>query len=121
MNTMKFFMVALMCMMVSNVCLAGDHIISPKQLPKAAQQYIRQYHPGQIIVYAEVDYDFGRPKYEVKLMNGIELKFDARGYCYKIEFGEDYRSVRRSFPARRHDARKYHDYDDDDDFDDFDD
>ncbi len=39
MRTLKLFMVALMCMMVTNVCFANDHLISPDQLPKAAQHY----------------------------------------------------------------------------------
>ena len=122
MKTMKFFMVALMCMMVSNVCLAGDRVISPRQLPKAAKQYIKQHYQGQAIVYAEVDYDFGHVKYEVKLGNGVELKFNARGSCYRVDYDDDYYSFWNMRPVRHSKVKIHRDYDDDDDdFDGFDD
>ena len=116
MKAIKFLMAALMCFMVSTASFAGDRIISPNQLPKAAKLYIQNHFKGQRIAYAEIDYDYGRKKYEVKLMNGVELKFDARGNCYDIDHNRGYYR-----PAARHHghvpARVYYD-DDDDDFDD---
>lgn len=116
MRTIKFFMAALMCFMVSTVCFAGDHVISPSQLPKAAKVYIERHYRGQRIAYAEVDYDHGRKKYEVKLMNGVELKFDSRGNCYKIDYDDDYYRARAKYPQGQVRSRVH--YDDDDDFDD---
>ena len=118
MRTIKFFMAALMCLMVSTTCLADDHLIPPSQLPTAAKAYIHNHFKGQRIAYAEVDYDFGRKHYEVKLMNGVELKFDARGNCYKIEYDDDYYRARPSYPHGKINVRIYHDDDDDFDFDD---
>jgi len=89
MRTFKIFMVALICMMVSSVAFA-DRVISPNQLPKAAKVYIQKHYKGQRIVYADVDWDDGFKRYEVKLSNGVELKFDARGNCYKIDYDDDY-------------------------------
>ncbi|MBP3757353.1 MAG: PepSY-like domain-containing protein [Prevotella sp.] len=89
MRTFKIFMVALICMMVSTVAFA-DRVISPSQLPKAAKVYIQKHYKGQRIIYADVDYDHGFKKYEVKLSNGVELKFDGRGNCYKIDYDDDY-------------------------------
>ena len=81
MRTIKFFMAALLCLMVSTACLAGDRIISPNQLPKAAKTYIQQNFKGQSIAYAKVDWDDGRKTYEVRLSNGVEVKFNSRGAC----------------------------------------
>ena len=111
---MRIFMAALMCMMVSTVCFAGDRIISPNQLPKAAKLYIQKNFKGQRIAYAEIDYDYGRKKYEVKLTNGVELKFDARGNCYKIDHDDDYYRARTYNHQAQPRARVY--YDDDDDY-----
>lgn len=112
MRTIKFFMAALLCLMVSTAAFAGDHIISPNQLPKAAKLYIHKNFKGQRIAYAEIDYDHGRKKYEVKLMNGVELKFDARGNCYKIDYDDDYYRVRNHYPKGK--KRVIIHYDDDD-------
>ena len=124
MRTFKLFMVALMCMMVSNVCFANDHLIPPGQLPKAAQHYIHQHFKGVRIAYAEIDFEQGHTKYEVKLVNGVELKFDVRGNCYKVDY-EDDRHIGRPLDSPRHpDVRIHFDFDDDDfdfDDDDFDD
>lgn len=116
MKTIQFFMAALMCLMVSTACFAGDRVISPNQLPKAAKVYIHQHFKGQRIAYAEVDYDYGRKKYEVKLMNGVELKFDARGRCYDIDYDDNYYRPRAKHPKGKIHVRVYHDDDDDDDF-----
>ena len=115
MKTIQFFMAALMCLMVSTACFAGDRVISPNQLPKAAKVYIHQHFRGQRIAYAEVDYDYGRKKYEVKLMNGVELKFDARGRCYDIDYDDNYYRPRAKHPKGKIHVRVYHDDDDDDD------
>lgn len=117
MKNYRFFLAALMCLMVSTACLAGDRVISPSQLPKAAKLYIQQNFKGQRIAYAEIDYDYGRKKYEVKLMNGVELKFDARGNCYKIDYDDSYYRARAHSKGQPR-ARVYYDDDDDDDYDD---
>ncbi len=114
MRTIQFLMAALMCLMMSSTCLAGDRIISPSQLPKAAKTYIHQNYKNQRIAYAQVDWDDGRKTYEVRLTNGIELKFTSRGALYKIDYEDAYYRPRahRSYGHPR--ARVY--YDDDDDY-----
>lgn len=118
MKSIKFFMAALMCLMVSATCLADDHLISPNQLPKAVKHYIQKNYKGQSIAYAEVDYDFGRKKYEVKLTNGVELKFDAHGNCYDIDYDDDYYRARTQLPTGNAQVRMHYDDDDDYDYDD---
>ena len=116
MKAIKFLMAALMCFMVSTASFAGDRIISPNQLPKAAKLYIQNHFKGQRIAYAEIDYDYGRKKYEVKLMNGVELKFDARGNCYEIDRDGDYYRANARFHKGNARVRIQYDDDDDDDF-----
>lgn len=116
MRTIQFFMAALMCLMMSTTCLAGDRIISPNQLPKAAKTYIQQNFKGQRIAYAKVDWDDGRKTYEVRLTNGVELKFNSRGACYKIDYDDVYSRPRVRYPQGHPNVRI--DYDDDDDYDD---
>ena len=117
MRTIKFFMAALLCLMVSTACLAGDRIISPNQLPKAAKTYIQQHFKGQNIAYAKVDWDDGRKTYEVRLTNGVEVKFNSRGACYKIDYEDSYHRVRAPRSRGQVPARVYYD----DDYYDFDD
>lgn len=107
-----------MCLMVSTVCMADDHIISPNQLPAAAKLYIQKHFKGQQIAYAEVDYDYDHKKYEVRLTNGVELKFDARGYCYKIDHDDDYYDRWVQYPQGNINVRIHYDDDDDDFYDD---
>ncbi len=113
MRTIQFLMAALMCLMMSSTCLAGDRIISPSQLPKAAKTYIQQNFKNQRIAYAQVDWDDGRKTYEVRLTNGIELKFTSRGALYKVDYEDAYYRPRahRSYGHPR--ARVYDDDDDD--------
>ncbi len=122
MRTKQFFLAALLCMMVSAVSYADDHVISPSQLPRAAQFYIQNHFKGQRIAYAEVDYDHGFKKYEVHLSNGVELKFDARGNCYKVDYDDTYCHHRIQYPQSQIQVRIHYDDDDFDDiFDDLDD
>ena len=118
MKSIKFFMAALLCLMVSTACLADDHIISSSQLPKAAKLYIQKNYKGKSIVYAEVDYEYGHKKYEVKLSNGVELKFDSRGNCYKVDYDDDYYRARTTSPRGKAHVRIHYDDDDDDFYDD---
>lgn len=116
MGTIKLLMAALMCLMMSSTCLAGDRIISPSQLPKAAKTYIQQNFKGHRIAYAQVDWDDFRKTYEVRLTNGVELKFNARGACYKIDYEDSYYRPQVRYPQGQPSVRVYYDDDDDDDF-----
>ena len=85
MKNIKFFAVALMCMMVSTVCNADDRMVPVSQLPAAAKTFVQQNYKGKSIVYVEFDREFNGGKYEVTLNDGTQIDFDKKGVWDKID------------------------------------
>ena len=82
MKTMKYFMMALVCLLMqSATCLADGRPIPVEQLPKAAKDFVAKYFPGQNIIYAEKEYG----KYEARFNNGTEIEFDKKGNWDKVD------------------------------------
>ena len=81
---MRFFMVALMCMMVSSVCLADDRIVPVNQLPANAKLFIQEHFPEANISYAVLDREFKGKRYDVRLNNNMEIEFDKKGNWIKV-------------------------------------
>lgn len=81
MTQKRFFLVALMCMIMSATTFASDRVITANQLPAAAQTFINQTFPGASIMYAEID----DGKYEVHLNDGTEINFDRKGNWDKVD------------------------------------
>lgn len=81
MTQKRFFLVALMCMIMSATSFASDRVITANQLPATAQTFINQTFPGATIMYAEID----DGKYEVHLNDGTEINFDRKGNWDKVD------------------------------------
>ena len=81
MTQKRFFLVALMCMIMSATTFASDRVITANQLPATAQTFINQTFPGATIMYAEID----DGKYEVHLNDGTEINFDRKGNWDKVD------------------------------------
>jgi len=81
MKQMKFFLVALMSLMVSCVAFADDKPIPVDQLPAAAKTFVSKHFKGQKIVYAEKDWN----SFECRLGNGAEIEFNKKGEWKKID------------------------------------
>ncbi len=81
MTQKRFFLVALMCMIMSATTFASDRVITANQLPATAQTFINQTFPGASIMYAEID----DGKYEVHLNDGTEINFDRKGNWDKVD------------------------------------
>ena len=80
MNKNKFFLVALLCMLLQSVtCLADDKIIPVDQLPATAKTFVKKYFPQATIEYATKDTEFMGTTYEVRLSDGTEVDFDKKG------------------------------------------
>jgi uncharacterized protein YuzE len=80
MNKNKFFLVALLCMLLQSVtCLADDKIIPVEQLPAPAKTFVKKYFPQATIEYATKDTEFMGATYEVRLSDGTEVDFDKKG------------------------------------------
>ncbi|RQP14334.1 MAG: hypothetical protein EAS48_01870 [Chryseobacterium sp.] len=54
-------------------------------LPQNARVFIKQHYPGTTITKVESKLKPDKGKYKVKLSNGAELEFDARGRLKEIE------------------------------------
>ena len=94
MKRIKFFFAALVCLFsVNNVCYADGRPIPPTQLPAAAKNFIQKNFPGKTIVYAEIDKEIARTKYEVLLNDGTKVEFNAKGEWDKVE------CIRKAVPA----------------------
>ena len=85
MKQMKYFFMALMCLMMSASCVADDRIIPVEQLPAAAKTFIQKNFPGKTISYAKIDRDGLKTIYEARLDDGTEVDFDKKGNWDKVD------------------------------------
>lgn len=81
MKSIKLFLAALMCMMVSTAAFADDIPIPVEQLPAVSKNYVYNNFKGRSIVYAERDWD----SYECRLDDGTKIEFWRDGSLKKIE------------------------------------
>lgn len=81
------FIAMMALLMIPSVLLRADRdrIISPEELPAAAQAFVTQYFPDQTISYAKKEIDHLRTNYEVRLDDGTEISFTSKGEWDKVE------------------------------------
>lgn len=84
MNQMKYFLMALMCLMSTSI-LADDTPIPVEQLPEAARTFVQANFKGQKIVYAEKDWN----SFECRLKDGTKIEFTKKGAWKKIDRKKD--------------------------------
>ncbi len=70
-----------------------DRPISPDKLPAAAKEFIQKTFPEIAIVYAEIDKEFAKTQYEVRLNDGTKVVFNSKGEWDKVE------CIRKAVPA----------------------
>lgn len=70
-----------------------DRPISPDKLPAAAKEFIKKAFPEIAIVYAEIDKEFAKTQYEVRLNDGTKVVFNSKGEWDKVE------CIRKAVPA----------------------
>jgi hypothetical protein len=81
MKQMKLFLMALLCLLVSNVALADDTPIPVEQLPVAAKTFVQTHFQGKKILYAEKDWN----SYECRLNDGTKIEFNRKGNWKKVD------------------------------------
>ena len=91
MRSIKFFLTALVALMMSAVCFADDRPIPVEQLPAAAKTFVKQYFPEATIAYAQIDVEMAKTEYEARLSDGTKVEFDAQGNWIKVDC--EYKSV----------------------------
>ena len=65
---------------------AQDKLISFEQLPKKAQQFISDYYNRDQVSVVTEEREFMEGKhYEVKLKDGVDLEFDAKGDWTEVD------------------------------------
>ena len=63
----------------------SDKPVTAEQIPDPIKAFIEQNFPGQPITYAEKDFELGGSKYDVVLVDGSRVEFDADNVWDKIE------------------------------------
>lgn len=81
MKQTKYFLMALVCLMMSSVCRADDTPIAPEALPEAAKTFVSTNFPGKKIIYAEKDWN----SYECRLDDGTKIEFTKKGNWDKVD------------------------------------
>ena len=81
MKHVKFFLMALICLMTSVACNADDKMIPVEKLPAAAKDFVKQEFPGKKIIYAEKDWN----SYECRLDDGTKIEFNKKGTWKKVD------------------------------------
>ena len=81
MKQIKFFLAAIMCILVSNVVMADDTPIPIEQLPAAAKTFVQTNFQGKRIIYAEKDWN----SYECRLDDGTKIEFNRKGNWKKVD------------------------------------
>lgn len=84
---MKKIIVALVAMMVTmQVSFARDVItMNPKELPAAAQTFLKQYFGDKQISYIKVESEFFSKKYEVVMTDRTKIEFDGKGNWEEVD------------------------------------
>lgn len=80
MKALSKLMVAIAAIVVSApLASCKDTIISPDQLPAAAQAFIKEHFPESTISFAKKDAELSGTTYEVTLQDGTEIDFNGKG------------------------------------------
>lgn len=81
-------LIAFLMVMVATIQLgvARDVItMNPKELPAAAQTFLKQYFDGQQISYIKVESEFLSKKYEVVMTDRTKIEFDGKGNWEEVD------------------------------------
>lgn len=84
---MKKIIVALVAMVVAvQVAFARDVItMDPKELPAAAQDFLKQHFGDKQISYIKVESEFLSKKYEVVMTDRTKIEFDGKGIWEEVD------------------------------------
>lgn len=80
----------IVCLMMICVCaysgFARDVItMNPKELPAAAQTFLKQYFGDRQISYIKVESEFLAKKYEVVMTDRTKIEFDGKGNWEEVD------------------------------------
>lgn len=81
MKKTRFFLMAVLCLMISAIAKADDTPIAPEALPQTAKTFIKTNFSGKKIIYAEKDWN----SYECRLDDGTKVEFNKKGDWKKVD------------------------------------
>lgn len=82
----KMITFLMMVVMTVQFGLARDVItMNPKELPVAAQTFLKQYFENRQIFYIKVESEFLSKKYEVVMTDRTKIEFDGKGNWEEVD------------------------------------
>lgn len=86
MKKIKYVFFVLFIMINVYSATAQERIISFKELPITAQNFIKKFYPKNEVILVELEKEFlSGNSYEVKLQDGIKIDFDKNGDWTKVD------------------------------------
>ena len=79
------FLFACLFAMTLNVSAGNDKPIQVTEMPKSAQQFIKNHFANQSIAMAKVETEFMDKSYDVIFTNGDKVEFDKKGKWTKVD------------------------------------
>jgi predicted GTPase len=65
-----------------------EKLVSPKELPLDIIVYVEKTYPDVAIIYVKEEVEWFKKSYEVKIENGLKLKFNAEGVPVGMEMDD---------------------------------
>lgn len=85
----------------------ADMIITKDKLLDNIKTFVKQYFPGTIIIYAEMDYN----EYKIRINSGAEIEFDINGAWKEVKSFQNFpieilpkniiKELKKQFPSAR--------------------
>lgn len=66
-------------------CSAKDKIVTLNELPIKAQKFLKAHFTSQKVSAVKLDSELFEKNYEVLLINGTKIEFDAKGNWIKVD------------------------------------
>ena len=79
------FLFACLFAMTLNISAGNDKPIQVTEMPKSAQQFIKNHFANQSIAMAKVETEFMDKNYDVIFTNGDKVEFDKKGKWTKVD------------------------------------
>lgn len=77
--------VALLGLVATTACADDDKPIQFSQLPKTAQQFVKQYFANEKVALAKMESDFFGKNYDIIFANGDKIEFDGSGNWKEVQ------------------------------------
>lgn len=77
--------VFLLLLMVTTLTFAQDKVVPYSQISSEIKNYVTTHFPKHKVIQAEIDMEGLSKQYEIKLSDGVELKFNSKKQVIDID------------------------------------